>query len=71
MQSMNLEQAKKRIEELRNILNAANDAYYEDAQPFLSDKDFDTLLKELEFLELQFDLVNPKSPTQRVGGEVS
>lgn len=71
MQSMNLEQAKKRIEELRNILNAANDAYYEDAQPFLSDKDFDTLLKELEFLELQFDLVNPKSPTQRVGGKVS
>ena len=68
---MNLEQAKKRIEELRNILNAANNAYYEDAQPFLSDKDFDILLKELEFLELQFDLVNPKSPTQRVGGKVS
>ena len=37
----------------------------------MSDKDFDILLKELEFLELQFDLVNPKSPTQRVGGKVS
>lgn len=68
---MNLEQAKKRIEELKKILNEANNAYYEDAQPFLSDKDFDTLLKELEFLEQQFDLVNPNSPTQRVGGEIS
>ncbi len=69
---MTLEQAKRRVEELKDLLKKANEAYYQDSpDPFMSDKDFDESLKELESLELAFDLVTPDSPTQRVGGEVS
>ncbi|MEQ9265345.1 MAG: NAD-dependent DNA ligase LigA [Balneolaceae bacterium] len=68
---MTREQAQKKVSELRNTLAKANEAYYQDAQPFLSDKDFDEKLKELEALETEFDLSSPDSPTQRVGGEAS
>ncbi|NGP88227.1 NAD-dependent DNA ligase LigA [Fodinibius halophilus] len=68
---MNEEQAKKRVNELRDLLNKANKAYYQDAQPFISDKEFDEYLAELERLENQYDLATPDSPTQRVGGEPS
>ncbi len=68
---MNLEQAKSRATELKKILSEANNAYYNDAEPFLSDTEFDTLLKELDGLEQKFELFDPNSPTQRVGGEIS
>ncbi|MGB0347149.1 MAG: NAD-dependent DNA ligase LigA [Balneolaceae bacterium] len=69
---MTLDQAKQRVEELKDLLKKANEAYYQDSpDPFMSDKDFDESLKELESLEQQFDLVTLDSPTQRVGGEVS
>lgn len=68
---MNKNEALERVEELRELLNKANEAYYRDAQPFMSDKEFDKKLKELEQLEQEFDLHDPESPTKRVGGEVS
>lgn len=68
---MNKNEALERVEELRELLNKANEAYYRDAQPFMSDKEFDEKLKELEQLENEFDLHDPESPTKRVGGEVS
>ncbi|WP_445665703.1 NAD-dependent DNA ligase LigA [Fodinibius sp. AD559] len=68
---MNKQEAKKRVEELRELLDKANKAYYQDAQPFISDKEFDNYLAELEKLEEEYDLVDPQSPTQRVGGEPS
>ncbi|MDZ7657894.1 NAD-dependent DNA ligase LigA [Fodinibius sp.] len=68
---MNRKEAKKRVEELRELLDKANKAYYQDAQPFISDKEFDDYLAELEKLEEEYDLVEPQSPTQRVGGEPS
>ncbi|MCR9133339.1 MAG: NAD-dependent DNA ligase LigA [bacterium] len=68
---MNKQEAIKRVDELRSILNKANEAYYQDAKPFMSDKEFDESLKELEALEQKFDLTSPDSPTQRVGGETS
>lgn len=68
---MTTQEASKRVEELRNLLEKANKAYYQDAQPFMSDKQFDQYLKELEELEEQFGLEDPKSPTRRVGGEPS
>lgn len=68
---MNIEQAKARIEELKQKLNEANNAYYNEAKPFLSDLEFDTLLKELDSLEQKFNIIDPNSPTQRVGGEIS
>lgn len=68
---MNKQEAKKRVAKLRELLDKANKAYYQDAQPFISDKEFDDYLAELEKLEKEYDLVDPKSPTQRVGGETS
>jgi DNA ligase (NAD+) len=63
--------AKKRVEELNTLLTKANDAYYQDNTPFMSDKDFDESLEELKTLEQQFHLVSPDSPAQRVGGNPS
>lgn len=60
--------AKKRVEELRDLLERANRAYYEEANPFISDREFDEALKELRELEEQYSLSSPESPTQRVGG---
>ncbi|PAU93626.1 DNA ligase (NAD(+)) LigA [Aliifodinibius salipaludis] len=68
---MNKQEAKERVEELRELLDKANKAYYQDAQPFISDKEFDDYLAELEKLEEEYDLTDPQSPTQRVGGEPS
>lgn len=68
---MNKQEAKKRVEELRALLDKANKAYYQDAQPFISDKEFDDYLAELEKLEEEHGLAAPQSPTQRVGGEPS
>lgn len=68
---MDKKQAQKRINELRDLLEKANKAYYQEAQPFISDKKFDEYLSELEELENKFDLQDPASPTRRVGGEPS
>jgi DNA ligase (NAD+) len=65
---MNPDQAKERVTYLRDLLNRANIAYYDHADPFMSDREFDRLLEELSNLEIEFDLVIPSSPTQRVGG---
>ena len=67
---MNKTQARHRVSELRSLLDKANRAYYVDASPIMSDKEFDTLLSELALLEQQHpDLDDPASPTHRVGGE--
>ncbi len=68
---MTTKEAKQRVEELRELLNRANEAYYQEAQPFISDKEFDEYLKELEQLEEEYGLEDPQSPTKRVGGEPS
>lgn len=67
----NKEEAQKRVAELRELLHRANKAYYQEAQPFISDKEFDEYLKELEHLEEEYGLKDPASPTNRVGGEPS
>ncbi|MCC5914066.1 MAG: NAD-dependent DNA ligase LigA [Balneolaceae bacterium] len=68
---MNRKTAEKRVEELRDLISRANRAYYEEAQPFISDREFDEALSELEKLENEFDLGTPDSPTKRVGGKPS
>ena len=68
---MDKKQAENRVSELRDLLKKANKAYYEEAQPFISDKEFDQALSELHDLEQAFGLAEPDSPTQRVGGEPS
>lgn len=58
-----------RAAELRKQLDHHNHLYYVEAAPVISDKEFDTLLKELAEIEKAHpELVTPDSPTQRVGG---
>ena len=64
------EEAKKRINELCKILNHHNYLYYVLARPEISDSEYDALYRELSDLEKNFpDLIQPDSPTQRIGGE--
>lgn len=63
--------AGTRITELRDLLHRANEAYYQEAAPLLSDRDYDRYLEELAALEREHGLDDPDSPTRRVGGAVS
>jgi DNA ligase (NAD+) len=59
---------KKRIEELRGIINHHNYRYYVLDSPEISDAEYDELMKELRQLETEHpELVTPDSPTQRIG----
>ena len=63
---------KKRIESLISEINNHNHAYYVLDDPKLSDKEYDSLFRELEELEKEHpSLVTDLSPTQRVGHPVS
>ncbi|MBQ7415619.1 MAG: NAD-dependent DNA ligase LigA [Oscillospiraceae bacterium] len=63
-------EAKQRIKELTALLSEANYRYYVLDDPTMPDFEYDRLLRELEDLEkANPDLLNPNSPTQRVGGE--
>lgn len=66
---MTTQKAQERIEELRDLLERANRAYYDEAKPFISDREFDEALKELRNLEDEHGLQSDESPTQRVGGQ--
>lgn len=69
---MNLAEAKKRAEELRQTINEHNYRYYVLNQPVISDSEFDHLLSELQAVEKQFpELVTPYSPTMRVGSDLT
>lgn len=64
--------AKLKIQELTDQLNDHNYRYYVQAQPVISDYDFDMLLEELTRLEKEFpELAMPDSPTKRVGGDIT
>lgn len=66
------EQAKKRILQLTEEINHHNFLYYSEAQPVISDYEFDKLLEELISLEKSFpQFAQPDSPTQRVGGQIT
>ncbi len=68
---MTLDEAKKRVEELRRLINYHNWRYYVLNDPVISDAEYDELFRELEELEKRFpELVTPDSPTQRVGAPV-
>ena len=67
---MNSSEAKQKMDLLKRQLNKHNQAYYQEAQPLISDFEYDQLLRELEDLEQAFPgLITPDSPSQRVGGE--
>ncbi|MBR5773785.1 MAG: NAD-dependent DNA ligase LigA [Clostridia bacterium] len=66
---MDLQAAKKRIDELVSVINYHNQRYYFDDLPEIEDYEYDALLRELEELETQFPQFSSEdSPTRRVGG---
>ncbi len=61
--------AKQEIEKLRRELERHNRLYYLDAEPEISDYDFDQMLRRLQELEEKHpQFFDANSPTQRVGG---
>ena len=69
---MELEQARKRAEELRVVIERNNRLYYDQDAPELEDFEYDQLTRELKEIEKTFpELVTASSPTQHVGGTAS
>jgi DNA ligase (NAD+) len=62
-------QAKKRHAQLADEIRKHDHAYYVEAKPKISDRDYDRLYHELLELEKEFlGLASADSPSQRVGG---
>jgi len=62
-------QAKSRHAQLAGEIRRHDHAYYVEAPPAVSDREYDLLYAELLALEKEFpDLVTQNSPSQRVGG---
>jgi DNA ligase (NAD+) len=63
-------QAKERHAELADEIRKLDRAYYKEAQPLVSDQEYDRLYRELIDLETEHpELRTADSPSQRVGGE--
>lgn len=66
---MDINEAKKRVGELKIQLEKANHNYYDLDAPTLEDDEYDALMRELRGLEQDFpELLTEDSPSQRVGG---
>lgn len=66
---MNRHEAEARAALLRKEIDRHNRLYYVQAEPEISDQEFDALLRELQEIEAAHpELITPDSPTQRVGG---
>ena len=67
---MNLEQSKKRVEELVPLLKYYTQMYFDDKQ-VVSDYEYDMLMKELKQIEAEYpELIREDSPTQKVGASI-
>lgn len=68
--AMKKEEAVQRHRELVKEIARHDRAYYVEAQPTISDFEYDRLYRELIDLETAFpELASPDSPSQRVGGK--
>lgn len=69
---MNINDAEKRIQELRALIRYHSERYYNQDAPEISDFEYDRLYRELEDLEAEFPLLfDENSPTVKVGGTAS
>ncbi len=65
-----METVKKRIDELKALINEHDYRYYVLDAPTISDIEYDVLMRELQRLEAAHPaLTSADSPTQRVGGQ--
>ncbi|MFD2202880.1 NAD-dependent DNA ligase LigA [Shivajiella indica] len=69
---MTPQQAKEKIDRLRQTINYHNHLYYQEDRTEISDFEFDQLLEELIRLEKEFpEFLEEDSPSQRVGGTIT
>ena len=64
-----MEEKKKRIQELTELLNRASEHYYNDKDEIMPNYEWDRLFDELQALESETGYNLPESPTQRTGAE--
>jgi DNA ligase (NAD+) len=65
-----VEEAREEIEDLRSRIRHHDRLYYVEADPEISDAEYDRLFRRLQALEAAFpELRSPDSPTVRVGAE--
>lgn len=69
MNTLDKKPAEIRINELIELINKHDELYYQEANPIISDREYDLLFDELKNLEKKFpELVLQNSPTQKVSG---
>ncbi|WP_456465516.1 NAD-dependent DNA ligase LigA [Desulfurobacterium sp.] len=67
IKKLSKEEAKKIAEDLRKVIRYHDYKYYVEANPVISDYQYDRLFHALEGIERHFpELVTPDSPTQRI-----
>ncbi len=67
---MEINEARKRAEELRPLLKYYTQKYFDDEQ-VVSDYEYDMLMRELKQIEKEYpELITKDSPTQRVGASI-
>ncbi len=69
VEELNEETAREQVERLREAIRHHDYRYYVENDPEIPDRTYDALFSRLEELEDAFELHEPNSPTQRVGGE--
>lgn len=69
LEEVDEEQARDQVTQLREAIRYHDHRYYVESDPAISDRTYDALFSRLADLEAAFDLQEPDSPTQRVGGE--
>lgn len=64
------EEAQRRLDELRQLIDRYNYEYHVLDAPSATDAEYDALFNELKALEAEYpELITPESPTQRVGSD--
>lgn len=65
-------EVRKKLDGLRNLIRRHEHLYFVEANPEITDGEFDRLMQQLKDLEAAYpDLITPDSPTQRVGESVT
>lgn len=65
------DKTKQEVNRLREQIDHHNRLYHSLDSPEIPDADFDALLARLQYLEDEYNLTAPDSPTQRVGSETN
>jgi len=70
--SVSPKSAQTRLKELKTMIKSADEAYYQQSDPILTDPEYDALISELRALEKENpDLITPDSPSHRIGEKLT